>query len=106
MNWYEEKIEEPIRELVKSLRDNGINTEQSCGHRMFVQCQFLDKCDTFDTIYGIMCELKIKDYQIIYQEDVRGGYRFRGFYIQLPDKNNQYQNEIKWNDNYIETKKD
>jgi len=39
MNWYEENIEEPIRDLVKLLRDNGFNTECSCGHETYVQCQ-------------------------------------------------------------------
>jgi hypothetical protein len=37
MNWYEENIEEPIRDVVKHLRDNGFNTECSCGHEMYIQ---------------------------------------------------------------------
>jgi len=41
LNWYSENIEEPVRDLVKLLRDNGINTECSCGHKMYVQCQFI-----------------------------------------------------------------
>ncbi len=40
-NWYEEWIEQPIRDVVKLLRDNGFNTECSCGHEMYVQCQYL-----------------------------------------------------------------
>lgn len=40
-DWYEKKIEPEIRPIVKMLRDNGINTECSCGHRMYVQCQYL-----------------------------------------------------------------
>jgi hypothetical protein len=40
MNWYEKYIEKPIRPLVKLLRDNGYNTECSCGHKMYVQCQY------------------------------------------------------------------
>ena len=35
MNWYD-TIEEPIRPLVKLLRDNGYNTFTSCGHNMWV----------------------------------------------------------------------
>ena len=35
-NWYLE-IEEPVREIVKTLRDNGINTVCSCGHEMTIQ---------------------------------------------------------------------
>jgi len=37
MDWYEENIEEPVRDVVKHLRDNGFNTECSCGHDMYVQ---------------------------------------------------------------------
>ena len=40
-NWYIDNIEEPIRNLVKLLRDNGFNTECSCGHEMYVQCQYI-----------------------------------------------------------------
>lgn len=40
-DWYEEHIEEPIRGLVKLLRTNGFNTECSCGHEMYVQCQLV-----------------------------------------------------------------
>lgn len=41
MDWYEEAIEKPIRNLVRLLRDNGFNTECSCGHKMYVQCQYM-----------------------------------------------------------------
>ncbi len=37
MDWYEENIEEPIRPIVKLLRDNGFNTFSSCGHIMYCQ---------------------------------------------------------------------
>ena len=30
--WYEETIEEPVREVVRLLRNNGFNTIVSCGH--------------------------------------------------------------------------
>lgn len=39
MDWYVENIEEPIRKEVKLLRENGFNTECSCGHTRYVQCQ-------------------------------------------------------------------
>lgn len=37
MGWLEDNIEEPVRDVVKHLRDNGFNTECSCGHEMYVQ---------------------------------------------------------------------
>jgi len=39
-DWYQENIEHPLQELVKILRNNGVNTESSCGHKMYIQCQF------------------------------------------------------------------
>lgn len=42
MNWYEERIEEPVRDLVRLLRNNGFNTECSCGHEMYVQIAYCD----------------------------------------------------------------
>ena len=39
INEFYESIEEPIRNVVKLLRDNGFNTESSCGHTMEVQIQ-------------------------------------------------------------------
>ena len=39
--WLEKYIEEPVRGTVKLLRDNGFNTESSCGHKMWVQCGYV-----------------------------------------------------------------
>lgn len=40
-NWYNEKIEDPLKEIVCHLRNHGINTECSCGHDMYIQCQYV-----------------------------------------------------------------
>ena len=37
--WYK-TLEPRVREVVKLLRNNGINTECSCEHEKYVQCQF------------------------------------------------------------------
>ena len=42
MDWYEKNIEIEVRNVVKLLRDNGINTECSCGHEKYVQCQYIN----------------------------------------------------------------
>ena len=39
-DWYEENIEPEIRELVRLLRDNGVNTISSCGHEMTIQASW------------------------------------------------------------------
>ena len=41
MNTFYTRIEEPIRGVVKYLRDNGINTTNSCGHGMTIQCDMV-----------------------------------------------------------------
>jgi hypothetical protein len=58
-DWYSEKIEEPLREIVKYLRNNGINTECSCGHDLYIQCQYFpdnDIKDLYDLIYHWLSE--------------------------------------------------
>lgn len=40
VDWYEENIEPEVREVVRLLRDNGINTVCSCGHEKTVQCEY------------------------------------------------------------------
>ena len=42
-------VEEPIRDLVRRLRDRGINTVCSCGHEMYVQADLV-----IDTQLAIM----------------------------------------------------
>lgn len=101
MDWYEEYIEEPIREIVHKLRDNGINTECSCGHDMYIQCAFWDKDDILSKIYFVMCEFGIKNYRVEVREDIRDGYRFSSLDILLPDKNGIYSFERTENKNFI-----
>lgn len=39
--WYKENIEDPLKGIVRYLRNNGVNTECSCGHEMYIQCQYI-----------------------------------------------------------------
>ena len=39
-DWYKERIEPGVREIVRLLRNNGVNTECSCHHKKYIQCQF------------------------------------------------------------------
>ena len=38
-NWYSENIEDQLKDIIKYLRNNGVNTECSCGHELYIQCQ-------------------------------------------------------------------
>lgn len=42
LSWYD-TIEPEIRPVVRLLRDNGFNTESSCGHKMYVQIGWFAK---------------------------------------------------------------
>ena len=77
-NWYEEKIEEQVRSLTKYLRNNGINTEASCGHEMYIQCQYApdgEVRDIHSLIFTFLAENKKKiDFDILIEHKVRDGH--------------------------------
>lgn len=54
-DWYEENIEEPIRDIVRLLRDNGINTTCSCGHTMEIQGDTTLNVETLKIIDELLC---------------------------------------------------
>lgn len=39
-DWYEDRIESGVKDVVRLLRDNGFNTNSSCHHSMEVECLF------------------------------------------------------------------
>lgn len=62
-DWYKENIEAGIRDLVFLLRNNGVNTECSCEHKKYIQCQyttdgFLQKVD------GLLFNAGFRNYTI------------------------------------------
>jgi len=75
MDWYEECIEEPIRDLVKLLRDNGFNTECSCGHEMYVQCQYLLDGEIF-RLHKLLFNAGYRDYEIDLKVRVMDGHQY------------------------------
>ena len=64
--WYEENIEEPIRPLVKLLRDNGFNTTTSCGHipKPYVQMDWPSD-DDITKLYVLLIGNGFKNFQIV-----------------------------------------
>lgn len=63
-DWYKENIEEEIRDIVRLLRDNGINTECSCGHDMYIQCQYVND-EEIDKVKILLLENEHFDFTII-----------------------------------------
>jgi hypothetical protein len=101
MDWYELNIEEPIREIVRNLRNNGINTFCSCGHGMWIQCESVDQNTELNTIYCVFSELKIKKYRVQIFDDIIEGHRYTHIEISFPDKNGEYYSRTIDNESFI-----
>ena len=83
-------VEDPLKEIVFRLRNAGINTECSCGHGRYIQCQSLDQHEDLKTIYNVLVELGIKDYRAVVYDFVEDGWRRTHIEVTLPDENGQY----------------
>lgn len=85
MDWYENSIEEPIREIVKELRNNGINSFCSCGHGMWIQCESYYEFEEAKVIYDVLVgKFGIKKYRTILIDEVDDGHRNKVLEIQIP----------------------
>jgi len=62
-DWYEKKIEPRIREIVRLLRNNGINTECSCEHDKYVQCQYTHEGFLKDLDF-LLCNNNFRNYEM------------------------------------------
>jgi len=62
-DWYEQNIEPTVREVVKLLRNNGINTQCSCGHKKYVQCQYIND-GYIRTIDSLLFNNGFRNYEI------------------------------------------
>ncbi len=87
-NWYDKYIEPEVRDLVKYLRDNGVNTECSCGHEMYIQCQYsVDgfiqdlHCLLFNYLYTKKIPI---NYEINISHKVIDGHSYTTLNIELP----------------------
>jgi len=54
-DWYEQMIEEPIKDLVFLLRNNGFNTTCSCGHDMTVEMEYYSG-DDIERLHDLLIE--------------------------------------------------
>ena len=63
-DWYD-RIEEPIRDLVRILRNNGFNTTCSCGHlpRPYIQMDWRNDHE-IKHLYSILVENGYKNFEI------------------------------------------
>ena len=99
-DWYLINIEEPIRDIVMALRNNGINTFCSCGHEMYIECEYYEDEELQD-IYCVLTELGYDKYRVEIMDDVNDGNRHTYLTIMLPDKNGNYVYHSKDNKKFI-----
>jgi hypothetical protein len=85
MNWYNEKIEQPLREIVKDLRNNGINTVCSCGHDMYIECEIYDAQVDMNTIYNVLMSNNIPAFEIHVIARFEGGHYQKHIRIEVGD---------------------
>lgn len=85
--WYTETIEEPVRELVHILRNNGFNTECSCGHEMYIQCQYIPEgqlMELHNLIFNyLVANNEALNYDIDIKIKVREGHMYPSLDINL-----------------------
>jgi hypothetical protein len=90
LSWYSRVIEEPVRELVYLLRNNGWNTECSCGHQMYVQCQYIPDGriqELHNLLYSYLYDNKrVVDFDIEITIKVRNGQPYPTLRINLSPK--------------------
>lgn len=102
-NWYKFNIEDPLKDIIKNLRDNGINTFCSCGHKRYIQCETHDIATEIDTIYNVLVEMDIEEYKVnIHVEYSRTYFYHKFLEITFPDENGKYYNISKDNPDYIQ----
>lgn len=65
-DWYERFIEEPLRPLIKLLRNNGFNTVCSCGHlpKPYIQIEWYDEKEDIRRLYDLLVENNFKNFTI------------------------------------------
>jgi len=64
-DWYE-YIEEPIRNLIRLLRNNGFNTISSCGHlpKPYIQIEWYDEREDIKKLYDLLVDSGFKNFTI------------------------------------------
>ena len=63
-NWYDQHIEPEIKSVVKALRENGINTVCSCGHDMYIECEYYPHQEMVTGIHNLLVEMEREDFTI------------------------------------------
>lgn len=86
--WYDQWIEEGVRDLVRHLRNNGVNTECSCEHEGYIQCQCIldgEMMRVHDLLFCYFAEHNLPiNYEIVLTHQVIEGHSYSHYDIKLP----------------------
>lgn len=63
-NMFYSGLEDGVREYVRHLRNIGINTECSCHHEGYIQCQVLDPTEELRKLKTLFMVIGLTDYEI------------------------------------------
>ena len=72
-SWYEENIEEGVRDVVRILRDNGFNTECSCHHDMQVMLS-VHMDGEIQRLHTLLYDNGFRNYSLQWSVNVKEGY--------------------------------
>ncbi len=93
-DWYEREIEEPIRPLVRLLRDNGYNTVFSCGHEMYCESEYNGQ--DLSRLSELLSENGYRQFEIVVRMGInQKGCKYARFRIWLPKPNGKFSEQIK-----------
>ena len=82
-DWYD-NIEIGVCEAVRLLRNNGFNTEDSCGHERTIQCQYVPEGE-IQRLHNLLFNAGHRNYSITVDMEVSEGHTYASMRIVLPD---------------------
>ena len=88
-DWYD-CIELAVRDVVKELRNNGINTTCSCGHKMVIQGDSVDLNSDEEVISTIMLEKNL-NFELVFVRTIMNHANYRRFYLKLNPSTDEMQ---------------
>ena len=73
-NTFYDAIEPGVRDLVRCLRERGINTICSCHHEWSIQCESVDPSAELRVIWLVMHDMAVREYHVTLLRQVADGH--------------------------------
>ncbi|KKM59989.1 hypothetical protein LCGC14_1546480 [marine sediment metagenome] len=78
MDWYKDQIEPEVIDVVRLLRDNGFNTISSCGHKHWVETEWIVE-GGLKILHDLLFNAGHRNYSITIDLEFLGGTGLRCF---------------------------